>query len=221
MARLRDDLWAVMEPVYKQILEHPFLTGLTDGSLPMDRFAYYIAQDAAYLRDYARSLALVAAKAPREDLVTMFAAHAQGAIEVESQLHAGFIRDLSADYADALATPVSPTTLAYTSYLLRACLQGDFAEALAAVLPCYWIYAEVGSALLRHSSPQPLYARWIETYGGDEFGAIVEAVLEAVDTVGTAIGATKLAAMREHVLTTSKYEWMFWDAGWRREAWPI
>lgn len=221
MARLRDDLWAVMEPVYKQILEHPFLTGLTDGSLPIDRFAYYIAQDASYLRDYARTLALVAAKAPREPDVAMFAAHAHGAIEVESQLHAGFVRDLSAEHAQVLVTPVSPTTLAYTSYLLRVCSQGDFAEALSAVLPCYWIYAEVGSALLERSSPQPLFARWIETYGGDEFGAIVAAVLDTVDAVGTSVSAAKVAAMREHVLTTSKYEWMFWDAGWRRETWPL
>jgi thiaminase (transcriptional activator TenA) len=219
--RLRDELWSVMEPVYKQILEHPFLTGLTDGTLPMDRFAYYVGQDAAYLRDYARALALVSAKAPHVENVAMFAAHAQGAIEVESSLHAGFMRDLSDSFADELRAPVAPTTLAYTSYLLRACSQGDFADALAAVLPCYWIYAEVGTALLRRSSPQPLFARWIETYGGDEFGAIVAAVLDAVDSVGTTIGAAKLAAMRDHVLVTSKYEWMFWDAGWRRETWPI
>jgi thiaminase (transcriptional activator TenA) len=207
--------------VYKQILGHPFVTGLTDGSLPMESFAYYVAQDAHYLRDYARALSLVAAKAPDESGVAMFAAHAQGAIDVEKQLHAGFVRDLSADHGEVLSRPAAPTTLAYPSYLLRVCSQGDFAQALSAVLPCYWIYAEVGSALLVQSSPEPLFARWIATYGGAEFGEIVAAVLDAIDAVGLSAGAAQVAAMREHVLVTSKYEWMFWDAGWRRETWPL
>jgi thiaminase/transcriptional activator TenA len=119
------------------------------------------------------------------------------------------------------ATPVAPTTLAYTSYLLRSCHQGSFAEGLAAVLPCYWIYAEVGTALLARSSPDRLYARWIATYGGEEFGKIVADVLALVDRVGESASVAEQAAMREHVVTTSRYEWMFWDAGWRREAWPI
>jgi thiaminase/transcriptional activator TenA len=213
-----------MEPVFKQILGHPFVTGLTDGSLPMESFAYYVAQDSHNQRDYARALAMVSAKAPDEAGVVMFAAHAQGALEVERQLHAGFARELSDTHAAAFAQPASPTTLAYTSYLLRVCAQGDYAQALAAVLPCYWIYAEVGATLIAQSSPKrtpPLYARWIETYGGEEFGAIVAAVLDAVDRVGESAGAAQIAAMREHVLVTSKYEWMFWDAGLRCETWPV
>jgi thiaminase/transcriptional activator TenA len=119
------------------------------------------------------------------------------------------------------STPVMPTTLAYTSYLLRACHQGSFAEGLAAVLPCYWIYAEVGSALLARSSPDPLYARWIATYGGEEFARIVANVLAVVDRVGETASPAERADMRDHALATSRYEWMFWDAAWRREAWPV
>lgn len=221
MARFRDELWTEMEPVFKRILGHPFVTGLTDGTLPMESFAHYVAQDAHYLRDYARALAMVAAKAPDDVTVAMFAAHAQGAVEVERQLHAGFADELAGTYPAAFAQPPGPTTLAYTSYLLRVCALGDFAQALAAVLPCYWIYAEVGASLLGQGSPDPLFRRWIETYGGEEFGAIVAAVLEAVDLVGESVGPAQAAEMRDHVLTTSKYEWMFWDAGWRRETWPI
>lgn len=221
MERLRDELWSVMEPTYKQILSHPFVTGLTDGSLPTASFAYYVGQDARYLVDYARALATVAAKAPDAATVAMFAADARVAIDVESQLHGGLTAELAEQHSDELVAPVSPTTLAYTSYLLRVCSQGDFAEGLAAVLPCYWIYAEVGRALLARSSPNPLYARWIETYGGDEFAAATAAVLDAVDAVGDRAGAGQRAAMRDHVGTTARYEWMFWDAGWRRETWPI
>jgi thiaminase/transcriptional activator TenA len=210
-----------MEAIYARILAHPFVTGLTDGSLPREAFAHYIVQDAHYLVDYARALALVGARSPDADAIAMFSAHARGAIEVERSLHLGLFREMGITADDVRATPVMPTTLAYTSYLLRSCHQGSFAEGLAAVLPCYWIYAEVGAALLARSSPEPLYARWIATYGGDEFARIVAEVLALVDRVGQTASAAELAVMREHVATTSRYEWMFWDAAWRRESWPV
>jgi thiaminase/transcriptional activator TenA len=151
----------------------------------------------------------------------MFASHARGALEVERSLHEGLLAELGVTTAGLRSAPTTPTTLAYTSYLLRSCYQGSFAEGLAAVLPCYWIYAEVGAALLARSSPDPLYARWIGTYGGEEFTKIVADVLALVDATGAGASASAQAAMREHVVTTSRYEWMFWDASWRREAWPV
>jgi thiaminase/transcriptional activator TenA len=214
-------MWSAMQDVFARILAHPFVAGLTDGSLPRDRFSHYVVQDAHYLVDYARALALVGARSPDEQALAMFAGHARGAIEVERSLHEGLFREMGITADEVRATPVLPTTLAYASYLLRSCHQGSFAEGLAAVLPCYWIYAEVGAALLARASPDPLYARWIATYGGEEFGRIVADVLALVDRVGGAAGAAEQAAMREHVATTARYEWMFWDAAWRREAWPV
>jgi thiaminase/transcriptional activator TenA len=221
MDRFRDRMWAAMEGVFARILAHPFLAGLTDGSLPRDAFTHYVVQDALYLVDYARALALAGAKAPDEHAISMFASHARGALEVERQLHAGLLAELGLGEDAVRSTPVAPTTLAYTSYLLRSCHQGSFAEGLAAVLPCYWIYAEVGARLLARSSPEPLYARWIATYGGEEFARIVADVLALVDRVGARVAAAEQAAMSAHVLTTARYEWMFWDAAWRRERWPV
>jgi thiaminase/transcriptional activator TenA len=212
---------AAMQTILTRILEHPFISGLTDGTLRRDVFAYYVIQDAHYLLDYARALAIVGAKSPDEQTLAMFCAHAQGAIEVERSLHEGLFRAMGITDDEVRSTPVMPTTLAYTSYLLRACHQGSFAEGLGAVLPCYWIYAEVGSALVARSSPDPLYARWIATYGGEEFGKIVANVLAVVDRVGETASMAEQAVMRDHALATSRYEWMFWDAGWRRETWPI
>jgi thiaminase/transcriptional activator TenA len=220
MERTRDRLWSAMEPIFERILAHPFVTGLTDGSLPRDAFRHYVEQDALYLVDYARALALVGAKAPDAEAVAMFAAHARGALEVERSLHTWLLERLDLPGMAGLPA-IGPTTLAYTSYLLRSCHQGSFADGLAAVLPCYWIYAEVGSRLLARSSPDPLYARWIGTYGGEEFGEIVADVLALVDRTGEAASAVEHAAMREQVVTTSRYEWMFWEASWRRETWPV
>ena len=89
-----------------------------------------------------------------------------------------------------------------------------------AVLPCYWIYWEVGKELERAGSADPLYKRWIGTYASEEFGAVVRAVLAATDQVAAGLRSSDRDAMRRHFITTSQYEWMFWDMGLRRETWP-
>jgi thiaminase (transcriptional activator TenA) len=219
--RPRDLLWSGIEGIYAAILDHPFVTGLGDGTLPRESFRHYIVQDAHYLRGYARALAVCAARAPDAAGTVMFAGHAADAIAAEQGMHAGLLADLGIDPRAAAAEPVAPTTLAYLSYLLATVHNGSFAEALGAVLPCYWIYARVGAALAGRGSTDPLYARWIGTYGGEGFQATVDSVLELTDRVGAGLSPDERDAQHRHFVTTSRYEWMFWDAGYRREAWPI
>src|SRR5919108_332558 len=184
---ITSELWAAMAPIYEAILRHPFLAGLTDGSLPRESFRFYAVQDALYLREFARALSLAAARAPEDDWIVMFDEHAAGALRVERTLHEGFFKEFGLSPADVAATPLAPTNLAYTSYLLAVAYGGPFHEAVAALLPCYWIYWEVGKELERAGSPDPLYSRWIGTYASDEFGGIVRAVLEVTDTLARAL----------------------------------
>ena len=218
---LTDRLWGSIDDIFKAILDHPFIDGLTTGSLERDAFRFYVVQDSLYLKDYARALAVCAAKAPHEEAIKMFAEHAAGAIAVERQLHESFFIDLGMSEEQVRATEMAPTNLGYTSYLSAVAYGRSFAEALGAVLPCYWIYWEVGKALLDRGSPDPLYRRWIETYGGEDFAAIVQAVLDLTDEIGVDISAAEESKVREHFETTSRYEWMFWDMGYRKEAWPV
>ena len=220
-SKFTDELWASIEPIYGAILRHPFIAGLTDGTLARESFEFYAVQDALYLRDFARALAIAGAKAPKDDWIVMLAEHAAGALRVERSLHEGFFQEFGLSVEAVAATPLAPTNLAYTRYLLATAYGAPFHDALAALLPCYWIYWEVGKALTRAGSPNPLYARWIETYGSDEFGAIVAAVLEATNEVAGRLREDERAAMRRHFQTTSRYEWMFWDMGYRREQWPV
>jgi thiaminase/transcriptional activator TenA len=214
-------LWSRIAGIYGAILEHPFIAGLTDGSLPRGRFRFYLIQDAHYLREYARALALCAAKAPAEPEIAMFGRHAADAVEVERALHETVFRELGVRREELRATRMAPTTLAYTSYLLAAAHGGSFAEALGAVLPCYWIYREIGAALAGRGSPDPLYRRWIEGYGGEDFAAVVGPVIALTDRLGPRLSVDERRRMAERFETTSRYEWMFWDAGWRREDWPV
>jgi len=215
------DLWKAIEPIYAAILRHPFVTGLTDGSLGRASFQFYAVQDALYLREFARSLSMAAARAPRDEWIIMFNEHAAGALKVERALHESFFAEFGLSPTDVASTPLAPTNLAYTSYLLAVAYGAPFHEALAAVLPCYWIYWEVGKALERAGSPEPLYSRWIGTYASAEYGGVVEAVLECADTVAAGLEPAGREAMKRHFVTTSRYEWMFWDMGLRRESWPV
>src|SRR2546428_847548 len=215
-----DELWDSIAPIYATIMQHPVVRGLTEGSLPRDAFRFYVIQDAHYLRDFARALSIAAARAPREDWIIMLNEHSAGALRVERSLHETFFRDFGLSEKDVAAVPLAPTNLAYTSYLLAVAYGAPFHEALAALLPCYWIYWEVGKELERAVSADPLYKRWIGTYASEEFGTVVRAVLSATDRVAERLTTPDLDTMRAHFLATSPYEWMFWDMGLRREAWP-
>lgn len=212
----RDVLWSDITGVYEAILAHPFLAGLADGTLPREAFRHYVVQDAHYLRGYAKALAVCAAKAPDESATVMFAQHAAGAIAAERDLHASLLDELG-----TLDDEVAPATRAYLSYLLATAHGGSYADAVGAVLPCYWIYARVGETLLEKGSPDPLYARWIAMYGGEDFQGVVDAVLAETDRTAAALSEPDLARMRRHFATTARYEWMFWDGAYRQERWPL
>ena len=214
-------LWDGISDIYSAILAHPFLSGLTDGTLPEESFAFYVIQDALYLRDYARALAAVGSRAPTAGAMRMFAAHAADAIAAELELHGALLDELGISHGMLQRAEQAPTNLAYTSYLLATVRGGSYAEGVGAVLPCYWIYAAVGKQLLATGSPDPRYQRWIATYGGDEYAAVVADVIAELDRVSHGLSDDERARVRSHFRTTSRYEWMFWQMGWVRESWPV
>ena len=215
------DLWASGTETYAAILRHPFITGLSDGTLSREAFGYFIVQDSHYLRSYSRALALVSARATRDDEVEMFARHAAEAVAGEQALHAVLLEELGLTRADVDRIGAGPTTTAYMSYLMAVCATGSYAEGIAAVLPCYWIYRDVGRELLRASSSDPLYRTWIEAYGASDFDEVVESVLTVADRVGEDLGPAERERCRQHFSMTSRYEWMFWDAAHTQLAWPL
>jgi thiaminase/transcriptional activator TenA len=216
---LTKQLWDAGAVYYDAILVHPFLTELTAGTLPRELFRDYVVQDNLYLRDYARALSALAARAPDAATTSLLATHAAGSVAAEQALHAELLQELPA--SDPAGVLPGPTTTAYTSFLLASTHGGSFAEGLAAVLPCYWIYEEVGTALVAASSPDPVYSRWIAAYGGVEFAAMVRSVLEVAEGVLEHAGDDLRQRMAASYATAARYEWMFWDAAYRGERWPL
>jgi thiaminase/transcriptional activator TenA len=214
-------LWQEIEPTFDAILAHPFISGLTDGTLDQKVFGHYVAQDVHFLRDYARALAVIATKAPTLADTAMFARHSADVFDVEFALHETLLPALGMQLEAVAEIPVAPTALAYTSYLLATVYSGSFADGLAAVLPCYWIYAQVGERLLASGSPDPRYQRWIDSYSSDEYATSVAEVLALTDRIGPTLTPADEARARAHFVNTARYEWMFFDAAYLRETWPL
>lgn len=211
-----DDAWRSVAPWFDAICRHPFLRGLTDGSLPEDTFVRYLVDDAHYLDRYARVLAQLAVRAPDPAGIELLASSASGAIAAERELHRGFLvpRGLDPD-ADTVPEP-TPTCVAYTGSLESTAFTGAFDVGLAAVLPCFRVYAEVGRHIIERRAPgDHSYAPWIETYAAPEFDEAVRRMEAYVDSV-----AHNHESMLSAYQRSTRFEWMFWDASWRGETWP-
>jgi thiaminase (transcriptional activator TenA) len=214
-AAFTDRLWRDIQPIYRKTLAHPYLKGLSDGSLPRARFDYYLIQDAHYLRAFAQALNVLASKAPREEWSIVLTRHSIEALEVERQLHESLLKD-KARIAKAEA---APSSYAYTNHLLVSVHRGTFAEGLAALLPCYWIYAEVGKELRKTGSSDPAYQRWIEQYSDPAYEKSVRQVLDMMNAQAEVIAPAERDRAAKLFLLSARYEYLFWDAAWREEAW--
>ncbi|HEX4814067.1 MAG TPA: TenA family protein [Nonomuraea sp.] len=214
-----EDMWLRTADLMTAIHEHPFVTGLGDGTLDRDRFAFYIVQDARYLAAFSKALATASARAADPAEAAFWAQSAHTALAAERLLHAGYVKELGAD-ADGPAT--SPSCLAYASYVQAAALAEPYPVLAAAVLPCFWIYQDVGTALLKRTGDRPghPYRAWIDTYSDPAFAASVEQAKAITDRAAAAADPATREAMGEAYCTAAAYEWMFWDSAWRRETWP-
>jgi thiaminase/transcriptional activator TenA len=210
------ELWDEIRTIRESVDEHPFLRALEDGTLSRERFDYYLGQDALYLGVYARVLAAAATQSVEAHDLVFWSERASSAIAVERLLHESFVGDSSGRDA-------SPTCTAYTSYLLSLVAGGCQPALVAGLLPCFWIYEDVGRRLksrLGDLDGHP-FARWIETYDDPAFAEATGRARAIVDEAARSSGADVRDQMRRAFVTASRYEWMFWDAAWRMERWPV
>ena len=215
-----DDAWQRNLPLFERTLQLPFNQALAQGTLPRAVFQHYMIQDAHYLVAFGRALAVAAAKADDADGVVQFAAAAQEAVVAERELHHSFMQEYAVNPAQFAATPLSPACHHYVHFLQSVAWSRPYPVALAALLPCFWIYAEVGRATLAQAAPQHPYQSWIDTYAGDAFHAHVRAVRRAVDAVAAHSSPAIVAEMHQAYTDAARLEWMFWDSAERMASWP-
>ncbi|MEM9507140.1 MAG: thiaminase II [Cyanobacteria bacterium P01_E01_bin.35] len=214
--------WNSIDEIYNSILGMQFIQELKQGSLSKEIFQHYIIQDGIYLGEFARVLAIISAKAPTPKLQLQFAGYAQNAITVERGLHEEFFTEFGITSEVALSSQPSPTCLNYTNFLLVTTYQHSFAIAVTAVLPCFWIYLEVGKHIhLQAESETNPYQKWIDTYIDPEFEASVKEIITVANNLATKVTLEELTLMMQVFYRASQFEWMFWDSAYRLETWNI
>ena len=161
------------------VLTHPFVCGLGDGSLPPERYRLYLRQDYVFLREYARVLALAVAAAQDPEDMAALTALLHATLHGEMDLHRAAAAEQGIGAAALERCGPAPFTFTYTSHLLAVARGGTLGEIVAALLPCQWGYAEIGTALARRGRPPvPAYAAWVEAYAGAEYQATARWVVD-------------------------------------------
>ncbi len=202
-------LWAAGGETWHQILDLPFVRALGEGTLDEDLFAFYLDQDALYLRDYSRALATLSARADTAAAQVHWAAGAHEAIAAESQLHEGWLANR------ARLGGASPITMGYTNFLRASAAGDDYVVGAAAILPCYWLYEEVGAVLSSQNHADHPYAEWLSMYGGEDFAADVARSLAEVERAFEAASPAQRVRAARAYLSACVYEREFFDQAHR------
>ena len=217
---LTDDLYAAVKPTWDAQLGHPFVEGLGDGSLEEERFKRWVLQDYLYLKEFARIFAWAVAKADRLESMSWYATVLNLTLNTEMALHRSYAERFGISGEELEATPMWPTTRAYTDFLVRTSADGDMADLLAALLPCAWGYVYIGQHLAKGKAPQDQrYADWIQQYASEEFAQAAEWLRAELDRVAAGASEEKRARLTELFVISSRYEWQFWEMCWHGEAW--
>ena len=220
MIPFSDEAWQRTMRLRGAIHGLPFNTELAAGSLARDRFQAYIIQDSLYLGRFSRALAIAAAKAPDSDTMQSFAESALSAVAVEQALHGRYLQEFGIDPSRIGEAEASPDCVAYTSYLLAAAYHEPWAVLVAALLPCFRIYWEVGCAIAQQATPDNPYRAWIDTYADVRFGNAVEIAVVIGDRAAATVTAPMRSAMLAAFIRSCQYEWLFWDGAYQRRSWP-
>jgi thiaminase/transcriptional activator TenA len=218
--RFSEEVWRRTALLRAAIGLMPFNTELAAGTLAPERFRFYITQDALYLAEYARVLAIAAAKAPDAATVRWFSQAAGEAIAVEQALHTSYLAEFGVDPASVAAAEPSPDCLAYTSYLLATAHQQNWEVLVAAILPCFWIYWDVAGAIVESAAPDNPYRAWIDTYADPRFGEAVRMVIDIADRAAEAATPPIRDAMLAAFTRSAQYEYLFWDGAYHQRGWP-
>lgn len=213
------DVWQRNLNLYHATLNLPFNQELAAGTLDQAAFSHYVIQDAHYLLAYGRALAVCAAKAYDAEDVIQFSEAAKTAVVVERSLHNEFMNFFSISKSQFEQTPLSLACHHYTSFLLATAWSESYPVVLASLLPCFWIYAEVGKDILEKSVFNNPYQAWIDTYSGEDFHHTVHQVIETIDRVAQHCDELTIEKMHHAYTLGAKLEWQFWDSAYHQRDW--
>jgi thiaminase/transcriptional activator TenA len=218
-ARLRD----LARPVWDQIVAHPYIKELKNGTLPLETFRFYVQQDWLYLQEFTRMAAIIGGRFPDVEGMKFMLEWVQPLVGMEYHFHKKHAAQLDLDFTD-VTWEMNEANWAYTRHMLAAAHMGSTAEALAALLPCPCVYAHVGALLVEGAkSPNPMYQDWIDFYAPSRDGLTprIAAIQARFDEVAANADPATLARCERNYIISSRYEWEFWDSAYKRVTWRV
>ncbi|KRD84724.1 thiaminase II [Priestia megaterium] len=220
--KFSERLYEKLQPIWRQNHNHPFVQGMGDGTLEKEKFRFYMIQDYLYLIDYAKLFAIGAVKATDVQTMGKFAALLDSTLNEEMSLHREYAKKFEISEKELEKAQPSPTTLAYTHYMLHVGQSGTLAELVAALLPCMWSYWEIGKELSeKPGAENEFYREWIEMYSSEEFGELATWCINLFDSLTEDKSEAELEKLEEIFLNTTRFEYMFWDMAYNEAMWPI
>ena len=217
MDSFSDQLRAEAKPIWDRIFSHPFLQEIKEGTLPLEKFQYYLTQDYLYLEGFARTVAMALAKAP--DAQTLEELSHRVLTPVERPLHHKLMEAAQVTYDDIERIGRSPTNTAYVNHMIKTASLYGLGPTAAALLPCPWTYHLLKDAV--GASEHPIYSQWSAFYVAGLLQNSVDAWRGFVDSAAEHANSQELEAMREAFMTSSQYEYLFWEMAYKQERWPV
>ncbi|WP_214888690.1 thiaminase II [Exiguobacterium sp. s142] len=214
-AHIRQEANALFEASF----HHPFVRALGDGTLDEAKFRHYVMQDSYYLNQFSKVQAKGATLAPTMELASRFLTHALHTIEAEHELHREFFTMLEVSDMEWATFEPAPTAYAYTLHMQQA--GPTLGDVLAAILPCYWVYYEIGERLKDAEPDHPIYSVWIATYGSEWFRELVEEQIERLDELAGQAMESERIRYQQLFLKSCYYELAFWEMAWTLESWEL
>jgi thiaminase/transcriptional activator TenA len=219
--RFTDRLRSAADDIWQAQHMHPFVRAIGTGTVDRERFKHWVRQDYLFLIEYGRLLALAAARSPDLETMRRFAILTQETLGTEMDLHRSYAAEFGISTEDLEAEEKAPTTQAYTDFLLRSAGIGDYAELVAALLPCMWGFSEIGLELKRAGAPSdPLCRRWVEMYSSEEFAVLADWCRDLMDSLAEDLPAADQERLTRVFVTSSRYELQFWQMAQDLERWP-
>lgn len=207
-----DGLKLAIEPLIIENIQHDFNQAMLTESLPLSQYTYYCVQDQFYLDEYSRALAMIAARCRVREHTQLLLRFAHEAINQEHALHARHISQHPVLAQPWIKQGANTVCQQYSDYLLAGSKSKSIAEAIAGVLPCFYIYWRVGvhMACSPHYHRRHRYRDWIDVYASEAFAEATESMFSVLQA--TITSAHQLAQVREILIRSTIFEQQFWQA---------
>lgn len=208
------DLYGATQDILKQYFNHPFIKGIENGNLDIEKFKFYMIQDYLYLYDYAKLFAIGILKSDNNDDMKLFASSLNSTLNTEMAIHRGYMERLGISEEDVSNTETSLINLSYTNYMLSIAQKGGQKEVIIALLSCAWTYAEIAKKINENNSSakeHEFYGEWVSGYLDDSFQNIAQWFLTRVDQFGEYLSDVEKTQLTNIFRNCCVYELKFWD----------